>query len=93
MAHNLKLVEQVQGIASNKGCTAAQLAIAWVRSVSKKDGMPLVIPIPGSTTVDRVTENSKVVELSQEDLQEIDKVLADFEIKGRRYPAGIPTEL
>jgi len=93
MAHNLKLVDQIQAMADKKGCTPAQLALAWVRSIGKKEGMPLVIPIPGSTTASRVKENSTVVELGEEDLQEIEKLLANFEVKGGRYPPGVPTAI
>ncbi|KAI6783698.1 pyridoxine 4-dehydrogenase [Emericellopsis cladophorae] len=93
MAHNLKLVDQIQAVADKKGCTPAQLALAWVRSIGKKEGMPLIIPIPGSTTASRVKENSTVVELDGADLQEIEKLLANFEVKGGRYPPGVPTTI
>jgi len=51
---NLLLVRAVEGIALNKGKTAAQVAIAWVM----KQG---VIPLPGSNSVERVKENSEVI--------------------------------
>ena len=92
LAHNLKLVEKVHAIADKKGCTPAQLAIAWDRSVSNRPGMPTIIPIPGSTTVSRVQENSKAVELGEDELNEINETLEAFEIAGARYPEGIPTE-
>lgn len=94
LSHNLQLVDKVRSIAGKKGCTPAQLAIAWVRRISSRPGMPTVIPIPGSTTVSRVRENSTaVVELSEAELEEIDDVLEGFETAGARYPQGIPTEL
>jgi pyridoxine 4-dehydrogenase len=89
---NLKLVEQVQQLAKKRDLTPAQLAINWTRALSKRPGMPLIIPIPGATTVARVKENSKVVDLSEQDLKEIDETLAQFEVKGTRYPAGHPIE-
>ena len=49
--------------------------------------MPVIIPIPGATTVERVEENSTAVELNEEDLKAIDSVLAKFEVVGDRYPA------
>lgn len=53
--------------------------------------MPTVIPIPGSTTVSRVQENAKVIELTVEELKEINDVVDAFETAGSRYPQGIPT--
>ncbi|KAL6869837.1 hypothetical protein ACO1O0_001168 [Amphichorda felina] len=93
LAHNLQLVDKIHALAASKGCMLAQLAIAWVRSISSRPGMPTVIPIPGSTTVSRVRENSTVVELSNAELEEIGNVLEGFETAGARYPQGIPTEL
>lgn len=54
--------------------------------------MPAVIPIPGATTVARVTENSRPVELDDSDLDEINATLESFQAAGRRYPEGTPTE-
>ena len=88
---NLQLVNQVEQLAKKKGCTPAQLAIGWTRSLSKRPGMPVIIPIPGATTAERVDENSKIVDLTLEELDEIDATLAKFEIKGDRYPSTIPT--
>lgn len=51
---NLKLVRELEKIAKRLGCTPAQLAISWVRSLSRKGWNPEIIPIPGSATVDRV---------------------------------------
>ncbi|KAF4124059.1 pyridoxine 4-dehydrogenase [Geosmithia morbida] len=92
IAHNLRLVEKVEAIAAKKSCTPAQLAIAWVRSVSRRPDMPTVVPIPGATTASRVKENSTVIELSDADVEEIDSILDGFETAGRRYPAGAPIE-
>jgi pyridoxine 4-dehydrogenase len=83
---NLKLVDEVQKLASKKGATAAQIAIAWVKAHSKANGLPEIIPIPGATTVDRVKENMKNVTLSADDMEEINKILKNFEVKGKRYP-------
>lgn len=92
MAHNLKLVDQVHEIARKKGCSSAQLALAWVRSISKRPNMPTIIPIPGATKPSRVQENSKPVELSDADLKELEAALEGFTIAGTRYPAFVPTE-
>lgn len=90
--HNFALVKQVEALAEKKGCTPAQLAVSWTRNLSKKPGMPTIIPIPGATTVARVVENAKLVDLSLEDLGEIDATLAKFEIKGDRSLAYVPTD-
>lgn len=89
---NIKLVKQVEELAAKKGCTAAQLAVSWTIALSKRPGMPLIIPIPGATTEERVTENSKIVELTTAELDEIDATLAKFEVRGGRYPKGAPIE-
>ena len=50
---NVRLVEKVEEIANKKGYTPAQLAINWTRS-SRRPGIPIIIPVPGDTTVARV---------------------------------------
>jgi pyridoxine 4-dehydrogenase len=88
--HNLSLLTHVNALAQRKGCTPAQLAISWTRNLSRRPGMPLIIPIPGSTTVARVEENAQHVELTDAEMDEIDGILARFEVKGERYPDHIP---
>ncbi|ROT39837.1 aldo/keto reductase [Sodiomyces alkalinus F11] len=87
---NLRLIRQVEDLAAKKGCTPAQLALGWLNSLSRRPGMPTIIPIPGSTTVDRVVENAKLVDLTDEEMAEIDATLAKFEVAGARYPDGHP---
>ncbi|KAI0469158.1 voltage-gated shaker-like K+ channel, subunit [Xylaria cf. heliscus] len=89
---NLRLVEQVEGLAKTKGCTPAQLAINWTRAVSKRPGMPTIIPIPGSTTAERVDENSKVIDLTDDEMARIDTVLAGFRPVGGRYHESVAIE-
>lgn len=55
--------------------------------------MPDIIPIPGSTSVSRVQENSKAIELAEQESKELDDILENFTIAGGRYPDGVPTEL
>ncbi|KAL4930414.1 aldo/keto reductase family protein [Aspergillus undulatus] len=88
---NLQLVEKVEELAAKKNITVAQFAINWVRALSRRPGMPTIIPIPGATTVARVEENSKVVELSDEDMAQIDAILDKFPVVGERYPDFVPT--
>jgi pyridoxine 4-dehydrogenase len=93
LEHNHKLAEQLQTIAQKKGCTGGQLSIGWVLALSKQPGMPKIIPIPGASKAERVTENAKVVELTPEEFAEINKILDGFEVKGLRYPAPLMSML
>ncbi|EHA49112.1 pyridoxal reductase [Pyricularia oryzae 70-15] len=88
---NIKLVDAVKVMASKKGCTPAQLAINWVRCLSQRNGLPVIIPIPGATTVERVKENSTIIDLSDEEMAEIQNTMSKYEIKGDRYAEGHPT--
>ncbi|KAI1334988.1 voltage-gated shaker-like K+ channel, subunit [Xylariaceae sp. FL0016] len=88
---NLKLVHQVEELAKQKGCTPAQLAIGWVLAVQKRPGMPTIIPIPGATTKARVEENSKAVDLTDDEMAQIDATLAKFTTAGARYDAHTAT--
>jgi pyridoxine 4-dehydrogenase len=88
---NVQLVGKAEEIAKKKGCTTAQLAINWTRALSKRPGMPTIIPIPGATTKDRVEENSRQLDLTDEEMAEIDTILAKFTPAGSRYPEGAPT--
>lgn len=87
---NMKLVKKVEALAERKQCTSAQLALAWVVSVSKKKGMPRIIPIPGARTVERVIENgnAREVELKEDEIGEIEEILATCEVAGDRYHAA-----
>lgn len=75
---NFKLVEAVEAIAERKGATLAQVAIGWV---CEQGG----IPIPGSTKINRVVENCHPPELTNEDLDELQRLLERFPIAGQRY--------
>ena len=78
---NMKLVEAVEKIAKRKGLTTAQVAIGWV----VRQG---AIPIPGSSNMERVVQNSKAVELTDEDMIEIQKILETMPVAGARYGPG-----
>ena len=75
---NLKLVEAVEKVAKRKGLATSQVAIAWVA----RQG---AIPIPGSTVADRIVLNSKIEELTDEDMEELQSVVEAFPIAGERY--------
>ncbi|OJJ49665.1 hypothetical protein ASPZODRAFT_149157 [Penicilliopsis zonata CBS 506.65] len=86
MEQNLKLVNAVKELAARKNVAPAQIALAWVLALSEKPGMPTMIPIPGATTKDRVTQNMRGVPvLSDADLAEIDAILKLHEVIGDRY--------
>jgi aryl-alcohol dehydrogenase-like predicted oxidoreductase len=79
---NLKLVETVKELAKKKGCTPAQLALAWVLA----QGTDLV-PIPGTKRVRYLEDNMGAlnVKLTESDLREINARLAQIEVFGERY--------
>lgn len=89
---NIKLVKELEKIAGKKQCTPAQLALAWLRSLSNKKGMPKIIPIPGATTAERVKENAVEVQLNEVEIKDIDTILASCTVVGDRYhPDGMKT--
>lgn len=83
---NAQMGQELQKLANEKGCTPAQVALAWVRSLSGKNGYGVIIPIPGSTTEERVMENSKEIMLNEHDLKEIEGIMQKHEVVGDRYP-------
>ncbi|MCF8094860.1 MAG: aldo/keto reductase, partial [Desulfobacteraceae bacterium] len=70
-------------IAGQKNATPAQIAIAWL--LAKK---PWIVPIPGTTKPHRLEENigAAAVELTAEDLADIEDAAAKIEVQGARYP-------
>jgi aryl-alcohol dehydrogenase-like predicted oxidoreductase len=82
-ARNLALVTQVETIANEKHCTAAQLALAWV--LAQGDD---VIPIPGTKRRSYLEQNAAAVDirLTSEDLRRIDEVAPRGAASGARYP-------
>ena len=83
LAHNRTLAQKVQAIAARKGCTPAQLALAWVLAQGQD-----VIPIPGTKQKKRMMENigALSVKLSDADLKEIADAVPKGAAKGTRYP-------
>src|SRR5690606_1959728 len=79
---NQALVELVKQIAKQKQATPAQVALSWL--LSQK---PFIAPIPGTTKIHRLEENigSTSVELTPDDLQQIETALKEIEIVGERY--------
>ncbi|KAI0111619.1 putative aldo/keto reductase [Daldinia grandis] len=89
---NLQLASQVEELAKKKGVTPAQLAISWtIRLSSWRKGAPkTIIPIPGATTVARIDENAVQVDISDEEMAQIDTTLSKFKPSGGRYPDVVP---
>ena len=83
---NVELVHKIEALAQKKGCRPSQLALAWVKQLGEKPGMPTIIPIPGATTEARVKENMGFVKLSETDMEEIEKMIKSTEVVGHRYP-------
>ncbi len=83
---NQGLVHAVGHIATSKNATPAQIAIAWL--LAQK---PWIAPIPGTTKLYRLEENvgGASVELSADDLSEIEAALSKITVQGDRYPAHI----
>ena len=84
-AANHAVVDVVSAIAARKGATPAQLALAWV--LAQK---PWIVPIPGTTKLHRLEENLGAVnvELTPDDLREIDAAASSIMIQGHRYSEG-----
>jgi aryl-alcohol dehydrogenase-like predicted oxidoreductase len=82
---NLALVDLLKNVAARKGATPAQIALAWL--LAQK---PWIVPIPGTTKLHRLEENlgSTEVQLTADDLREIDAAASRIELKGERLPEG-----
>ena len=81
---NLVLVDRVTAMARQKGCTPAQLALAWLLAQGEQ-----IVPIPGTKTRQRLEENAGAVQvrLSSEDVQAIDRIAPRGVAAGDRYAA------
>ena len=81
---NLELVRRIENLAETKGCTPAQLALAWVLAQGED-----VVAIPGTRRSGRLDENAAAVDVSfsDDELAEIDAVIPRDLVTGTRYPA------
>jgi aryl-alcohol dehydrogenase-like predicted oxidoreductase len=80
---NYAFVEWLSRFAARKKATPAQIALAWL--LSRK---PWIVPIPGTTKPHRLEENigATAIELTSEDLGEIDRAASQISVQGARYP-------
>jgi aryl-alcohol dehydrogenase-like predicted oxidoreductase len=83
---NQALVDLVTRVAKQKKATPAQIALQWL--LAQK---PWIVPIPGTTKLDRLDENigGVAVELTPADLREIDSAAAKITLQGARYPEAL----
>jgi aryl-alcohol dehydrogenase-like predicted oxidoreductase len=80
---NRALVDLLGEIARRKGATPAQIALAWLLAQR-----PWIVPIPGTRRPERLEENMGAVEveLTPDDLREIDSAASEITVQGARYP-------
>jgi len=83
---NQALVDLLNRVAERKQATPAQIALAWL--LAQK---PWIVPIPGTTKVQRLEENigAVAVELTSDDLREIDDAASTITVQGARYPESM----
>ncbi|MFI1227558.1 MULTISPECIES: aldo/keto reductase [unclassified Streptomyces] len=83
--HNLALVDALRRVAEAKGCTVAQLVIAWVAAQGRD-----IVPLVGARTRERLTEALPALDLdlTADDLAEIEKAIPPGSARGDRYPSA-----
>jgi len=87
---NQTLVDLLQRIAAQKQATPAQIALAWL--LAQK---PWIVPIPGTTKLHRLEENlgAAAIELTPDDLREIETAAAKITVQGARYPEHLQKQV
>ncbi|GLT87090.1 hypothetical protein SLE2022_051900 [Rubroshorea leprosula] len=88
LEHNKHLYERVKEMATRKGCTPSQLALAWVHHQGND-----VCPIPGTTKIENLNQNigALSVKLTPEEMAEIEVIASKDAVRGDRYPSTVPT--
>jgi aryl-alcohol dehydrogenase-like predicted oxidoreductase len=83
---NQTLVDLLRAVGGRKNATPAQIALAWL--LAQK---PWIVPIPGPTKSSRLEENigAVVIELTADDLREIDRAASQIAVAGARYPENL----
>ena len=84
MKANRVLVDLLNEIGQRKGATVSQVALAWVLSQN-----PWIVPIPGTTKLERLEENLRSVdlELTPEEWRDLNHAVSKIKLQGDRYPA------
>ncbi len=87
---NMAMVDLLNNIATEKNATPAQIALAWL--LAQK---PWIVPIPGTTKLSRLDENigATAIELTPNDLQEINNAAAQITVQGARYQGVTATQV
>jgi len=80
---NAELLTPIERVAAARSCMPAQVALAWL--LAQK---PWIVPIPGTTKLERLDENigAAQIELTGDDLREIKRAASEIEVQGARYP-------
>lgn len=80
---NRAVVDLLQTIADRRGATPGQIALAWLLAQR-----PWIVPIPGTRRLERLDENlgAADIQLTDDDLHELDTASAEIEVQGARYP-------
>src|SRR5438105_9175922 len=80
---NQALVDLLKNVAERKKATPAQIALAWLLAQKQ-----WIVPIPGTTKLHRLEENigAAAIELTSDDLREIDTAASKITVQGARYP-------
>jgi aryl-alcohol dehydrogenase-like predicted oxidoreductase len=83
---NQALIRLLDQIAARKDATPAQIALAWILAQR-----PWIVPIPGTTKLHRLEENIAAadIDLTADDLSEIDSASSQIQIEGERYPESL----
>jgi aryl-alcohol dehydrogenase-like predicted oxidoreductase len=83
---NRVVIDLLARIGEQKGATPAQIALAWL--LAQK---PWIVPIPGSRKLERLDENigALAVELTSDDLREIESAISKITVQGDRYPVNL----
>ncbi|RFU25947.1 hypothetical protein B7463_g10393, partial [Scytalidium lignicola] len=85
---NLQLTNEVAKLAKQKGVAVPQIAIAWVRAQSGRNGLGVIIPVPGAEKPEWVVQNCATVTLTEGELQQLEDITRRVPVKGERY-AGV----
>jgi aryl-alcohol dehydrogenase-like predicted oxidoreductase len=89
LEHNLAMVDAVKAVATAKGATPGQVALAWLLARE-----PWIVPIPGTTKLHRLEENlgASDVELTDAEVAELTEASSRIEILGGRYPDALEAQ-
>ncbi|TGN08520.1 aldo/keto reductase [Leptospira ilyithenensis] len=87
---NQEFVDILEKVAKEKNATSGQIALAWL--LARK---PWIVPIPGTTKLERMKENSKAAQivLNETDLSEIETAASEITAKGERYPEHLQKKI